>query len=123
MNPQRRKSITLRVAQAEKVSPDLLDQLAICYYSYVGDLLSSAKHARVDLPGLGVFSVKPIKLAAKIHKTRCMVEALDSAESMKKHALSREKRKELSTLQELLAQVDTERNRRNLIKKIRHESA
>ena len=114
--------MTQRVAQREGVSADLLDQITLTYFRYVSEQLSSARVARLDLPGLGVFSVKPKKLATKIAKTRCLVEALDSsAPTMQKHLQSREKRKDLALLQDLLKHLDSERARRTTLKNTRHE--
>lgn len=58
MKPLKQKDISKLTAEKLNLDIDMVDDLITEYYKYVQKKLSSAKHLKINITGLGVFSVR-----------------------------------------------------------------
>lgn len=76
MKPLKQKDISKLTAEKLNLDVDMVDDLMTGYYKHVQKKLSSAEHLKINITGLGVFSVRLGRVKSQIKAKEKVVNML-----------------------------------------------
>jgi hypothetical protein len=98
-----------------------LGQIISFYYQDVNKKLSTGKLHCVNVPNLGIFTMKLGSVIRKIARTEKFVEKLAKSPMMQAFAIRMDKQKELADLYALREKLEAEKARKKEIKQLRED--
>jgi len=109
------------VSLSTSISESLVDDIVVSYYKDIYRQLSKGENLHVDVPNLGIFSIKPWSLKRKLEKMDAQIKNLRKPRSMQSYAIHKEKLDRLEHLHILQEKVDEEILQKKRIKLLRAE--
>lgn len=123
MNPPKLQQLLEPLAAETGLSQDVLTQLARAYFGQVQAQLSSLQALNVDVPGLGVFILKPKALSRKILKTTALLEKVKQRTSLRSYSIAQNLQQDLDQLLVLQEKHTKDHERKLQIRKLRYENS
>ena len=109
------------MAEGTGLPPETVERIIRAYYKHVQGELSSLQHLAVDLPGLGVFSLKPARSARKVLRITGLLKKIAHQTSLRSYSIRTQQQHELDRLTRLTARQQVEQERRQQIRQDRYE--
>lgn len=108
-------------AKKLNLSDELVEKIVNDYYSEVRKKLSAVEHTHVNVPGLGIFTVKPKLLASAIIREKVYLETLKQPRSLIGYQIRDEKIKHLDKLEQVKEKIKINMDNKHLKRVERYE--
>jgi hypothetical protein len=122
LTPPKLQQLLQPLSAKTGLAPEILSQLARAYYGHVQAQLSSLDILNLDVPGLGVFVLKPKALERKILKTKGLLEKVKQRTSLRSFQIAQNMQQDLDQLLAIQLKHQQDQKRKLKIRQRRYEN-
>ena len=122
MYPHKFKTISGPIAVRHGLSSETTEKVARVFFREVQLRLSALDHTGVDVPGLGVFTLKAARASRKVLKINGLLQKIEQQDSVRNALIRVEQTTELTSLNRVLGQYALEQARKITIRSSRYDN-